>query len=168
MIKQIIAAAALAVVAASSHAGEPGSFYGGVDAGVTRLDWGDHTQASYGAFLGYNINKNFAVEANYRRLYAYDVYGYGHKSDQAGLSLVATQPLTDSLSVYGRIGVNRLTDTYNYNFADYQGKYSDHSTRILPGFGLSYKLTEKVSARVEVQRPGSRLKNLSTGISYAF
>jgi OOP family OmpA-OmpF porin len=164
MIKQIIAAAALAAVAASSHAGEPGSFYGGADVGITKLDWGDHTQTSYGAFLGYNLNKNFAVEANYRRLYAYDIYGFGHKGDQAGLSLIASQPLTESLSLYGRVGVSRLTDTYSSGGY----KFTDHATRIMPGVGLSYKLTEKVSARVEVQRPGRDLTNLSTGISYSF
>jgi OOP family OmpA-OmpF porin len=164
MIKKIIAAAALAFVAASSQAAEPGSFYGGADLGVTMHGSRDYTQTSYGAFLGYNINKNFAVEANYRRLYAQDIYGYGSKEDQAGLSLIASQPLTESLSVYGRVGVNRLTDT----FTDGASKYTGHATHLLAGVGLGYKLTEKVSARVEVQRPDGHLTNLSTGISYSF
>lgn len=164
MIKHIIAAAALAAVAASSQAGEPGTMYGGADLGVTRLGPGDHSQTSYGAFLGYNLNKNFALEANYRRLYSMNVYGYGSKGDQAALSLIASQPLTESLSLYGRIGVSRLKET----FTDGPNKYTNDSTRLLPGFGLSYKITEKVQARVEVQRPGRDLTNVSTGVSYAF
>lgn len=170
MINKLLAAAALALVAVSSQAAEPVSsqaaespLYGGVDMGITRLD-GAHTQTSYGTFLGYNLNKNFAVEANYRRLYSLDINGYGHKNDQLGLSVIGSLPVTDTLSVYGRVGVNRLTETWTGGGY----KHTDHVTRAVPGIGVSYKLTEKVSARMEVQRPGMHLTNVSTGISYSF
>jgi hypothetical protein len=36
------------------------------------------------------------------------------------------------------------------------------------GLGATYKLTDDVSARLEVQRPGRDMSNYSAGISYAF
>jgi OOP family OmpA-OmpF porin len=172
MINKLFAVTALAVIAASAQAAEPAykaaepaPFYGGVDVGITELPRGDHTRTSFGGYLGYNINKNFAVEAGYRRLFSEEAWGVKSHADQASLSLVATQPLTETLSVYGRLGVSRLTEK---GTIDGIYDFTEHKTRVLPGIGLSYKLNEKVSARVEVQRPSSNTHNVSTGISYAF
>ncbi|MGZ5200027.1 MAG: porin family protein [Telluria sp.] len=180
MIKQLIAAAALAGVAAVSHAAEPATsaavsnpFYVGLDGGATKLEHsGDGTRGSYGAFAGYNLNSTFAVEAGFRRLYTWDGWGAHDQTNQTSLSLIGTLPLTPSLGIYGRVGVNQLSRRGDWTgmVLDSVQKFSykDRTTHSMYGLGASYKLTDKVSARVEVQRPGLDLTNYSAGVSYAF
>jgi hypothetical protein len=176
MIKQLLAAAALAGIAAVSHAAEPAPvsnpFYAGVDMGATKADSSSGTRGSYGAFAGYTFMSNFAVEAGFRRIYTWDApYGHEH-GNQTSLSVIGTLPLTPSLGMYARLGVNRLdmhgswmgTDGNSYhNF-----EYTDRTTHALGGIGLSYKLNDQISARVEAQHVTRDAKNYSAGISYAF
>jgi hypothetical protein len=179
MIKQLIAAAALAGVAAVSHAAEPSPvttaattpFYAGLDMGATKPDYSG-TRGSYGGFLGYSFAPNFAVEAGFRRLYTWDGWGGHEHGNQASLSVIGTIPVTPSLGIYARLGVNQLemhgswTGSMGDGVQSYQ--YTDRTTHGLGGIGLSYKLTDKVSARVEAQHITREMKNYSAGISYAF
>jgi opacity protein-like surface antigen len=73
MFKKIAAAAALAFAATSAFAAAPTAFYGGVDAGSTKVDDFGDNKASFGGFLGYGFNQNFAVELGYRQLGKWDV-----------------------------------------------------------------------------------------------
>jgi OOP family OmpA-OmpF porin len=172
MIRKIIAAAALAACAASSYAAEPGSVYAGVDVGTTRLEHND-TRSSYGAFLGYQVLPNIAIEGAYRDLGRTDLYGVRDRSEQYSLSLVGSYPVSEALSLYGRLGVSRLShaggyDIYN-GFGDhFKVDYKVNKARLLPGIGASYKLTQNVSARVELQHPDNNVTNLSAGVSYSF
>lgn len=164
MIKHIFAAA-LAAVALSAHAAEPNPFYAGVDLGATKLgSWSAQNESSYGVFAGYNINQNFAVEAGWRRLY--DAKGMGwSRGDQTSLSLIGSVPLADKLSIYGRLGASYLDSKYSYLDG---GGFHSTTTTAAYGVGLAYKFNEKVSARMELQRPGDHMTNLSTGISFGF
>jgi OOP family OmpA-OmpF porin len=179
MIKQLIAAAALAGVAAVSHAAEPVSasfpnpFYIGVDAGATKVTGAaDGNKSSYGVFAGYNLNSTLAVEAGFRRLYSWEAFGAHEHGNQTALSLIGTLPLTSNLGVYGRVGVNQLSMhgswTGNLGNGTQSFSYDDKTTHALLGLGVSYKLSDNVSARVEVQRPHPDLTNYSAGISYSF
>jgi OOP family OmpA-OmpF porin len=167
MIKKLIAAAALTLMAASSHAEEPGKVYAGVDFGSSRFDSaeGKPTKTSYGAFVGYQLTPSFALEGGYRSLYGSDGdFGYHTSADQLSLSVIGSYPLNQATSIYGRVGVNRITEKFD------GGTFSirDHITRPLIGLGVNYKLTSQVSARLEVQRTSRDLTNLSAGVSYAF
>jgi len=164
MIKKIIAAA-LATVALSAHAAEPNPFYVGADLGATKMErWSDANESSFGAFAGYTFNKNFAVEAGWRRLY--DTSGFGRsRGDQTSLSVIGSVPLAGDLSIYGRLGASHLQTKYTYS--DGGGSHAD-MTRAVYGVGLNYKLNEKVSARLELQRPGDDMTNLSAGVSFGF
>jgi OOP family OmpA-OmpF porin len=163
MIRKLIAAATLAFVAASSQAAEPGKMYAGVDVGTSRFDHG-LTQTSYGAFTGYQFTPAWALEGGYRRLYDSNAWGMNASGDQLSLSVVGSHPLTEAISVYGRLGVSRLSEQSTMAAFEYKG----HSTRVLPGLGVSYKVSDNVSARVELQRPTSHLHNLSAGVAYSF
>ena len=171
MIRKIIAAAALAACAASSYAAEPGSVYAGVDVGTTRLEHND-TKASYGGFLGYQVLPNIAIEGAYRDLGHTDLYGLRDKTEQYSLSLVGSYPVSEALSLYGRLGVSRIAHGGEYVgysvFGPYKFDYRVNKARLLPGIGASYKLTQKVSARVELQQVDNNTTNLSTGLSYSF
>jgi OOP family OmpA-OmpF porin len=164
MIKKIIAAA-LATVALSAHAAEPNPFYVGADLGATKMErWSDAKESSYGMFAGYTINQNFAVEAGWRRLYDNSGFGWS-RGDQTSLSLIGSVPLVDKLSIYGRLGASHLQTKYTDSSG---GGFHADMTRTLYGVGLNYKFNEKVSARLEVQRPGDDMTNMSAGVSFAF
>jgi OOP family OmpA-OmpF porin len=164
MLKKIIAAAALATIAASSYAGTPGSYYAGADVGSTKINAFDDTSTSYGAFVGYNFTENFAVEGGYRRLFSYTGYNFDRNTDQTALSAIASLPLSNGFRVYGRLGANRLAE--KTSVVGYDHKYDE--TKVLYGVGASYDFGNKLSGRLEVQKPSGGLTNLSAGVSYSF
>lgn len=170
MLKKIIATAALATLAASSFAAETESkpaaqsttgFYAGVDVGSGKVNQFGGNRTSYGAVLGYNITENFAVEGNYRRLGSYDtVYGK-NDIDQQGVSAIAKMPLTNGFHVYGRLGYNRLEkDGAGNTLHDREG--------VLYGIGTGYDFGNKLTGRLEVQRPTSSSTNVSASLLYSF
>jgi OOP family OmpA-OmpF porin len=159
MLKKIIASAALLAVAASSYAAEPG-FYAGADIGSTKINQFPSQRASFGVLGGYNFTDNFAVEANYRRLRAGDNFGGDVKIDQKAISAIGTLPLNNGFSVFGRLGYNRL-EAKDYSL---RGEHEG----VLYGIGAKYDFGNKISTRLEVQRPTSSSTNLSASVLYAF
>jgi OOP family OmpA-OmpF porin len=158
MIKKIAIAASLAVLASSAFAapGTPG-VYAGVDVGSSKVSGIDDRETSAGAFVGYNFNQNFALEAGYRRLFDADEYSV----DQAALSVIGTIPLNNGFSVYGRLGYNRLN-------LEVQDEGKAHESKALYGFGVGYAFTPTISGRVEVQKPHSDVTNVSAGVAFQF
>jgi OOP family OmpA-OmpF porin len=160
MLKKIVAAAALAVMASSSFAGTPGTVYGGLDLGSTKVDGFGGRETSAGGFVGYNFHQNFALEGGYRRLASYEVAGEDLTLDQTSLSVVGALPLNQGFNVYGRLG-------YNYLKAD--SKFgSGNDSGVLYGVGLGYNFTPTVAGRVEVQKPSSDSTNVSVGVAFQF
>jgi hypothetical protein len=160
MFKKIVAAAALAVVASSSFAGTPGTLYGGLDVGSTKVDGISGKETSFGGFVGYNFHQNFALEGGFRRLAKYDnVVGEDLTLDQTALSVVGTVPLSSGFNVFGRLG-------YNYLKAD--SNFSDSDSGVLYGVGLGYNFSPTVAGRVEVQKPSSDSTNVSVGVAFQF
>jgi predicted porin len=160
MLKKIVAAAALAVMASSSFAGTPGTLYGGLDVGSTKVDGISGKETSFGGFVGYNFHQNFALEGGFRRLAAYDVGSEELTLDQTALSVVGSVPLSQGFNVFGRLGYNHLKADSNFGGASDSG--------VLYGVGLGYNFSEKVSGRVEFQKPSSDSSNVSVGIAYQF
>lgn len=160
IMKKIVAAAVLAMVATSSMAGTPGTMYAGIDGGSTRIDGLPGKEASFGAFFGYSFHRNFALEAGVRRLGKWHVPGNVIKSDQVALSVLGAVPLSSGLSLYGRLGANYLkTRTCTCNKS---------TTGVLYGLGLGYEFSETVAARVEAQKPTSDSSNVSIGVAVQF
>ena len=164
MFKKIIAAAALAAIATSSYAAAPGSSYVGVDVGATDVDFFHSDRTSYGAFAGYNVTNNVAIEGGYRRLFSYTGGNFETQANQIALSAIASLPLNNGFSVYGRLGANRVDE--HISSGGIVHKHPD--TKVLYGVGASYDFGNKLSGRVEVQKPSSDVTNLSTGLSYSF
>jgi len=173
MFKKIAAASALILASSAAFAAQPNTFYGGVDAGRTKVDDFSKRDTSVGAFVGYNFHQNFAVEGGYRRLADQDVnlatigtsYVVGKaKADQAHLSVIGSLPVGESFSVYGRLGINRLESKIESSV--YNAK--DHTTKALYGVGVNYAFTPAVSGRLEVQKPTSDATNVSAGVSFQF
>lgn len=159
MIKQIAAAILMAATSFAASATEATPYYIGVDAGVSKLDHVDN-ENSFGIFGGYKFTPNVAVEASFRKLGKFGIYGVNVDTKQTAISVLGSAPVAANLSVYGRIGYNRLE-------ASARG-YKEHDNKGVYGVGLSYDVAKNVAARVEWQRPSSDSQNLSVGVSYAF
>jgi len=158
MIKQITAATLLAVASFAASAAEP-EFYVGGDVGSTKPK-DVSSESSFGVFGGYKFDENFAVEAGFRRLGNWEEDGVDDKVTQLSLSVIGSVPVADQVSVYGRLGYNRLEEKFEGEKA--------HENKALFGLGVSYQITKEISARVEWQRPMSDVHNISVGVAYHF
>lgn len=160
IMKKIVAAAVLAMVATSSIAGTPGTLYAGLDAGNTKIDGLPDKENSFGGFFGYNFHRSFALEAGFRRLGEWRLPGNEIKSDQVALSVLGAVPLNGGLSLYGRLGASYVkTRTCTCN---------ESTTGVLYGVGLAYDFSDKVTGRVEAQKPTRDSRNVSIGVAYQF
>lgn len=165
MFKQI-AAAVLVIASSSAFAAQPQTVYIGADVGKSEIkyDGAKSRDTSVGAFVGYNILANLAVEAHIRRLGEFDVYGVNVKGEQAGVSVLGSIPLGNNYSLIGRLGVNRIEAKADAG----RGTFSDSSTGAVVGLGLGYAFTPNVSARLELQKPEEDTTNLSVGVAFQF
>jgi len=160
MLKKIAAAAALAMLACSSFAGTPGTVYGGLDVGSTKVDGVSDSKTSFGGFVGYNFHQNFSVEAGYRRLGAWDIGGGDLTVNQTAVSVIGALPLDQRFNIFGRLGYNHIKSETPFNEAG--------DTGVLYGVGVGYNFSQKVAARVEVQKPSSDSTNVGVSVVYQF
>ena len=169
MLKKFAVAAALAAMASSAFAAGPTGFYGGVDAGSTKVDNIDAHGTSFGALMGYGVNPNVAFEFGYRRLGNWDIrdpfYSGTVKIDQVQLTVVGSYPLTPQLDIFGRGGFNDLSAKVSAGGQTYQ---PDSEGGTVYGVGLAYHFTPTVSGRVEFQKPSSDSSNVSLGVLFKF
>jgi hypothetical protein len=163
MFKKIAIAATLAILSSAAMAADAPYFYGGADVGSTKLEGADR-ETSFGGFLGYQFNQNFALEGGIRRLGEAEFTGGDVKLDQYSISGVGTVPLSNGFSVYGRLGYNRL----NIKASGPLGSASDDTNEVLYGAGVGYKFSETVTGRLEVQKPESDVTNVSVGVAFRF
>jgi hypothetical protein len=164
MLKKFAAAAVLAMLAGSSFAATPG-VYAGLDVGSTKLDDNNFgSEASYGAFVGYNLNPNFAIEAGFRRLGSWKASGVDVNLDQTAVSLIGKVPLSNQFNIFGRLGYNRLDASAHASSIT----VSDNTSGTLLGVGVGYEFNANLAGRVEVQKPSKDSTNVSVGIVYSF
>jgi OOP family OmpA-OmpF porin len=164
MLKKFAAASALAVVTSSSLAAALTTFYAGLDLGSTKIANLDSNKTSFGGFVGYRLNQNFAVELGYRRLGKWEISNVDLTVKQIHLAVVESFPLNDQLDVYGRLGYNQLRTEASY------GKVTagENTHGGLYGIGLNYRFAPNISARLEVQKPASDTTNYGVGVVWNF
>ncbi len=124
----------------------------------------DERDLGYKLFGGYQFNKYFALEGGYFNLGKFD-YALSTGSGAAegnikimgiNLDAVATLPITEKFSVFGRVGANyaRAKDSFssagNISFADTNPKENDLNYKF--GAGLQYAITDAVGIRLEAER----------------
>ena len=139
-------------------------FYAGGDIGNTDFRYGGE-ETSYGAFGGYQINQNFALEASYHRLASNSDFGYDNKFDQIAVSAVATVPLSNGFNVFGRLGYSHLRSKANYGNGE-TAKYSDNKP--LYGLGVGYAFTPAIMGRLEVQKIERDVTNIGVSVGFHF
>lgn len=168
MLKKFAAAAALAFIATSAFAAAPVAFYGGVDLGASHADDLDGNKASFGAFVGYGFNQHFAIEGGYRQLGKWDDI----RVKQTHVSVLGFLPLNAKTDLYARLGYNKVKgeDTYSYTIGGYTHTYSYGVDKdgALYGLGVNYSFSDKLSGRVEVQKPVSEGTNVHAALVWKF
>ncbi|MGE4242877.1 outer membrane beta-barrel protein [Ramlibacter sp.] len=118
-------------------------------------------------FGGYQVNRNFAVEAGYFDLGRYD-YGYTAGPVPLGafsgstrfrglnLDLVGMMPLSERFTVLGRVGL--IHTRANSSFAStgtvpaFGGSRRDNDLGVKVGLGVEYAITQALSIRGELER----------------
>lgn len=142
------------------------------------------TENGYGLGLGYTINSTFAAEFAYRDLMdiseseTWSDYEYRASLDLTAFqaSVVATYPLNEVVSVFGRLGVGKIdidSSYYENDWGDvFRESESESKTKALFGIGARYAITEKVGVRAEYSRfakiEDTTLSSLSLAVDYHF
>lgn len=193
MKKHFLALSVLAFVSAPSVASD---FYVNGDLGqsqfqIDSLD--DESDTNYSLGVGYQINNNFAIEVNYVDFGGWseserealsggnfyeETYSYDISAIQA--SLIASWPLNDKFSVYGRLGVADMEvdftykyhDSFDDEFSDDYESDSDSKSKTLLGLGLGYSINQALALRVEYAQYDEwnalTLSALKAGLIYRF
>lgn len=149
-MKKIIAVALLsAVVALPAHAAS--GVYAGIKAGSNRVGFNALSKSSdtaYGVLLGYQYNRNFAVEGEYTDLGRFTTAAaVTGKSDVWGLSAVGVLPLNDDFSAYGKLGIARSDTTTS-------AATGAKRTAATYGLGGQYDATPMIGLRLSWERYG--------------
>ncbi|MBI3712471.1 MAG: outer membrane beta-barrel protein [Burkholderiales bacterium] len=149
-------------------------------AGTTKCDKISATSKIFG---GYNIDKNFAIEASY------DWLGkIGAQTKEAGVTAdheikaksfelagVVKHDFTDELSGFAKLGVARVTADGKSSLAGSKYTYDTSSTQPVIGLGLNYKISKEValrgefeSRRVKLFDEKARVNTFTVGAQYSF
>lgn len=167
MFKKITLAATIAILSTGAFAAD-NQFYAGADLGTTKIDGINGRENGYGVFFGYAITPSIAIESGFRRLASYDVRSSGLNGsvtmDQVSLSGVATLPLSNNFSVFGRLGYSQLKAKATIN----GGSGSDSDNGAVYGIGAGYAFSPTVSARAELQKPSSDATSFNVGVAFTF
>ncbi|MBY0573480.1 MAG: outer membrane beta-barrel protein [Undibacterium sp.] len=189
MFKRQIAVLVLGMVAAVGTASAAEDFYVGGTVGQSK--WNDDckltvkcdsTGTAYKVFGGYNVNKNFAIEASILSMGKVSAVSssLNSRSDVKGAGFdiagVVKHGFTDNLSGFAKLGVARLTTTSDFSAPGMTLKSTDTSTtQAVYGFGLNYSVTKEFALRAEVDsrrvKVGSdkeRVNSFSLGAQYTF
>ncbi|MDZ7812247.1 MAG: outer membrane beta-barrel protein [Ideonella sp.] len=176
MNKMMAAAALLVGVCGVAQAGD---FYVAGDISRTRFSGlGSDTGASIAG--GYQFNANWGAELGFRFL------GSGRETFTSGankwdisaryrsiqLSGLGYFPLSDSFSVFGRLGYGTVKAQERVSVisgtVSGSAKARDYRSSLLVGVGVDYALSKQLSIRGEYQRPASDVSVLALGLKYGF
>lgn len=144
-------AMAVALPAAAQRSSDWNRVYLGVDAGQSKFKDAcngiagcDDKDTALGAFVGYRFHPNFAVEGGYHDLGKAAAPGADYKANAWELDGLASWPLGNRFSVYGKLGAFR-------GQAKSQG-FTDNNTKATYGLGAQFGMTRNLGLRAEWQR----------------
>lgn len=150
-MKKTVAVALLsAVVALPAYAADSGT-YAGIKVGSNRVGFNalsDSSDTAYGVLLGYQYNRNFAVEGEYTDLRRFaTAAGVTGKSDVWGLSALGIMPLQNRFSVYGKLGIARSNTRTS-------AATGERRTDATYGLGGQFDATPMIGLRLSWERYG--------------
>lgn len=179
--KTLLTSAISAALLCGSMTAAAGEFYVGAGIGTSSIDVTasdfdggsftsdsfDDSDSTFRIFAGYNLNDSIAIEAGYTDLGSYSLAGSFDGSDPdlpAGptsatfdvtgweFSAVGSLPLTEQISLLGRLGFIMWDTDVDVTTTDGSGSDSDDGTNILYGVGGAYSFTDNLDARLEYTR----------------
>lgn len=135
----ISAALASASAAAQYSLGEEPGFYAGATLGMNSDD-----ETAWRALVGYQANRNFAVELGYHDLGKHNIAGFPLESEAVEVLGLGRLPLNEQAAVYGKLG--------GYRSNSKGGGANERQVDITFGAGFEYALSNNLAARAEWQR----------------
>ena len=168
MKKIAIAAVISAVFSAPALAADQG-FYAGVTVGNGSPNFTAPAGTAFtktskitaGGLVGYQINKNFAVEGAYTGIGQENTATGNVSGNALSLTGVGILPLSDVLSAYGKLG---LANTKTSSSVAGIGNAS--RTAVTYGLGLQYKAAENIGVRLGWDRYGSATVDTATALKH--
>jgi opacity protein-like surface antigen len=170
MKKHILAVSLLAAVSISASA-EGIYVLGDVAQTKMEINVGDgysvsKTENGFSFGVGKKINETFSAEVAYRDLLSYTVSDYDPEYDDSSkftisakaiqVSALAQTAISDTVSVYGRLGVGKVSiksrDSYSWSGGEEVETYSVSKNKLLMGVGATYKFNEQFAARLEYSK----------------
>lgn len=150
-MKKTVAVALLsAVVALPVYAAGNGA-YAGIKVGSNHVGFNalsDSSDTAYGVLLGYQYNRNFAIEGEYTDLRRFTtIAGVTGKSDVWGLSALGIMPLENRFSVFGKLGIARSDTTTS-------AATGERRTAATYGLGGQFDATPMIGLRLSWERYG--------------
>lgn len=159
-----------ACVFSAQAAEQTPKFYVGIKSGGSSIHHGvsafkqignevNSTSLAYGAFMGYHLTPYFATELGYDRFGQVDVeqtnsnspFSFKHRVQGAQFSLKAHYPMTQHLSLFGRLGTAYVQNRYTLSEGQIHEKFRKNAFSPLLGTGLDYQLLPELRFRVEYQ-----------------
>ena len=122
-----------------------GANYGGFKSNGGKFD--DNNDFVEG-LAGLRFNRFIGIEGDYLRFGNYGGHGATAKVDGWGLAAVGTLPLTDPVSVYGKVGDYFYSAEVHFNDVHYNGSHNDPFF----GAGASFRVSDPLSVIVEYDR----------------
>jgi opacity protein-like surface antigen len=168
LVVGLLGALAMLTVPAAAMAQKAGAspWYVGLHFGQSDIDEVNETDTAFRILGGYQFNKTFAAELAYTDFGSVDVLGTSVKGHAIELVGVASWPLADRFSVYGKLGFNQGEIE--------AGGASDDSIELTYGIGVRYDFSPNMGARLEWQQypdvgdGATDVSVLSVGIVFKF
>lgn len=158
MNNNIISHSILGITLASSiffstaNAVEFDDFYTGISVVQTYVDERGFDEDTTGGkiFGGYKINQFFSIEASYYDFDEIESQQSALEIDGVSLSVIASLPATDHLSIFAKAGAHDWDTQARGNITSLLSRDSD--TDAFYGIGVKYELTDSLSLQAEAER----------------
>jgi opacity protein-like surface antigen len=162
-MKKFILASSLALLAVSAQA-ETAGYYMGTEVFNSRYG-NDTSSTGAGIFAGYRLGNGLAFEVNSNRIGQFD-FGFAKASvSQISMSALYSLPVSNTVSVYGRLGYGQMRVSDANRLSDRGIKLGNG---MVYGGGLNYQANKKVALRAEFRKPESAIRSFGVGLSYSF
>ncbi len=187
MKKTILGLSLLADLASTQEMAQDGTWYitGSIGQSDYKVNSGDvppgisvdKKDTSFGVAVGYNFNKNIAVEAGYFDMgkfkFTGTFAGVGVNGDGRAqgfqASAVLSAPIADAFSVYGRLGGAYTDRKANACAGSSCASDSEKKAELLYGVGLGYAFTKNLTGTVEYQKlDNTDVSSINAGIRFSF
>ena len=136
-------------LAVNSHADSGAFIFGALGQTSFKVIGQSASDTSYALGGGYSFNKNFALEARYDDFGAFSEDGYSFSSNAYGISLRASLPVSDAVSLYGKVGLSfwEINDFKPYQ--SYSSTASESDNELHYGLGGEFAVSQTLKLGAE-------------------